>query len=215
MANTSILAAFERMWQHTVAALGNKIDASQAAGRKTSSGGEVFNDYEKNIATADCSHAEGYGTTASSLYQHVQGKYNIEDSEDKYAHIVGNGESNGTRSNAHTLDWDGNAWYAGSVESTGIKSNGNIEFGNTSNYLSWTTNDNTQIHMRPYAPTNVFQITMQNPGAGITEYGALSIYTNGKIELGGPLYTQGLVLKYKETYGSEADMYSIANPVEG
>lgn len=27
MANTSILAAFERMWQHTVAALGNKANA--------------------------------------------------------------------------------------------------------------------------------------------------------------------------------------------
>ena len=32
-----------------------------------------------------------------------------------YAHIVGNGESDTTRSNAHTLDWDGNAWYAGDV----------------------------------------------------------------------------------------------------
>lgn len=38
----------------------------------------------------------------------------------KYAHIVGNGESDSARSNAHTLDWDGNAWYAGSVEATSI-----------------------------------------------------------------------------------------------
>lgn len=192
----------------------------------------------KSVASGSASHAEGYSTVASGLrshaegngtvaagdIQHVQGRFNIVDTgtnsvspnkKGKYLHIVGNGKSDTQRSDAHRLDWDGNAWFAGSVESTGIKSNGNIEFGNTSNYLSWTTNDNTQIHMRPYAPTNVFQITMQNPGAGITEYGALSIHTNGKIELGGPLYTQGLVLKYKETYGSEADMYSIANPVEG
>lgn len=33
----------------------------------------------------------------------------------EYAHIVGNGADNETRSNAHTLDWEGNAWYAGDV----------------------------------------------------------------------------------------------------
>ena len=32
-----------------------------------------------------------------------------------YANIVGNGISDTKRSNAHTLDWDGNAWYAGDV----------------------------------------------------------------------------------------------------
>lgn len=33
----------------------------------------------------------------------------------EYAHIVGNGISEDTRSNAHTLDWNGNAWFAGDV----------------------------------------------------------------------------------------------------
>ena len=42
----------------------------------------------------------------------MQGKYNINDVDDKYAHIVGNGTSN-ERSNAHTIDWNGNAWFAG------------------------------------------------------------------------------------------------------
>ena len=45
----------------------------------------------------------------------MQGQYNIEDTENKYAHIVGNGEDDSVRSNAHTLDWKGNAWYAGKV----------------------------------------------------------------------------------------------------
>ncbi len=67
----------------------------------------------------DCAHAEGYNTIARSSYQHVQGKYNIEDTQGKYAHIVGNGTSS-SRSNAHTLDWNGNAWYAGTVEATAI-----------------------------------------------------------------------------------------------
>lgn len=35
--------------------------------------------------------------------------------EGKYVKVVGNGTSNKARSNAHTLDWEGNAWYAGDV----------------------------------------------------------------------------------------------------
>lgn len=60
------------------------------------------------------SHAEGFYTLAYSDYQHVQGQYNIEDTEDIYAHIVGNGNWE-TRSNAHTLDWNGNAWFSGDI----------------------------------------------------------------------------------------------------
>ena len=66
------------------------------------------------------SHAEGSGTKASSGNQHVQGKYNIEDTENKYAHIVGNGTSNTKRSNAHTLDWQGNGWYQGKLSQDGV-----------------------------------------------------------------------------------------------
>lgn len=78
-------------------------------------------------AEGDCSHTEGYSTIAGSKYQHVQGKYNIIDNNDVYAHIVGNGDtdhiynSDGThetvevRSNAHTIDWYGNAWFKGKI----------------------------------------------------------------------------------------------------
>ena len=66
-------------------------------------------------ALGDSSHTEGYGTTASSDYQHVQGKYNIPDSNNIYADIIGNGKSDTERSNASTVDWQGNVWYAGDV----------------------------------------------------------------------------------------------------
>lgn len=66
-------------------------------------------------ASGKYSHAEGNGTTASSDYQHVQGKYSIEDPSGAYADIVGNGTP-GRRSNAYTLDWEGNAWYSGTIE---------------------------------------------------------------------------------------------------
>ena len=65
------------------------------------------------------SHAEGYSTIASGKYQHVEGKNNIEDTTNTYVHIVGNGTSNAKRSNAHTLDWDGNGWYQGKLSQDG------------------------------------------------------------------------------------------------
>lgn len=71
-------------------------------------------------ATAEYAHAEGFQTSASSESQHVEGKYNIQDADSVYVHIVGNGSSSMDCSNAHTLDWDGNAWYAGTVEGTAM-----------------------------------------------------------------------------------------------
>ena len=69
---------------------------------------------ENTTASGHASFAEGFYTVASGNYQHAQGQYNIEDSDNKYAHIVGNGDLS-KRSNAHTLDWDGNAWFAGDI----------------------------------------------------------------------------------------------------
>lgn len=83
-------------------------------------------------ANGNYSHAEGGGTIASKDYQHVQGLNNIEDTMGIYAHIVGNGKTPENKSNAHTLDWDGNAWFAGDVENgNGVTMNGllsRIEF---------------------------------------------------------------------------------------
>lgn len=121
------------------------IDIPEGAyvGEARQNGAEVFNDYENNIATGSYSHAEGAYTEASGHWshsegyhakaygrfshaegwatkargeaQHVQGKYNIEDTAGTYAHIVGNGVSSAP-SNAHTLDWNGNAWYKGTIK---------------------------------------------------------------------------------------------------
>lgn len=81
-------------------------------------------------AYGENSHAEGLGTRAGSENQHVQGKHNIQDNAKKYAHIVGNGTEN-SLSNAHTLDWDGNAWFAGKVfvGGTGMDDPNAVELG--------------------------------------------------------------------------------------
>ena len=90
---------------------------SHAEGLNTTASGEKSHAEGWNTtASGNCSHAEGEGIKASTMHQHVQGKFNVEDSSGTYAHIVGNGTSDTARSNAHTLDWFGNAWYAGTVE---------------------------------------------------------------------------------------------------
>ena len=87
---------------------------SHAEGYNTTASGNCSHaEGNKTTAYGHYSHAEGNRTTASGDYSHVQGKYNIDDNN--YAHIVGNGYSNDTCSNAHTLDWEGNAWFAGDV----------------------------------------------------------------------------------------------------
>lgn len=88
--------------------------ASHAEGYETMAKGKGAHAEGGNTkASGYFSHAEGYHTTAIGEYQHVQGKYNIADTTN-YAHIVGNG-SEDEPSNAHTIDWEGNAWFAGNV----------------------------------------------------------------------------------------------------
>lgn len=65
------------------------------------------------VASGDYSHCEGHDTEAASECQHVSGKYNVVDSNDTYAEIIGNGTSDNARSNARTLDWQGNERLAG------------------------------------------------------------------------------------------------------
>ena len=120
-------------------------DADKLIGRQgVGNNAEIFNDYEENEAIGnyshveghkgfgsgfaahvegDCccaygpvSHAEGVGTIAEASAQHVQGQFNIPDENWAYAHIVGNGFNDSERSNAHTLDWLGNAWFAGNIK---------------------------------------------------------------------------------------------------
>lgn len=89
-------------------------DYSFAAGYNTMACGKASHAEGYNtLANEFASHAEGLNTTAAYC-QHVQGMYNIYDEQREYAHIVGNG-TDVLESNAHTLDWYGNAWYSGDV----------------------------------------------------------------------------------------------------
>lgn len=73
-------------------------------------------------ALGENSHASGEYTTASHRDQTVFGKFNVVDPSSQsaqaagtYIEIVGNGTSDSSRSNARTLDWNGNETLAGSL----------------------------------------------------------------------------------------------------
>ena len=90
---------------------------AHAEGHRSNAQGENAHAEGKDtVAKSINTHAEGFKTIANGAEQHVQGRYNIEDTDKKYAHIVGNGTGDDNRSNAHTVDWNGNAWFAGSIK---------------------------------------------------------------------------------------------------
>ena len=134
-------------------------DNSHAEGSGTNAGG-------KN------SHSEGEGTTALGDCQHVQGRNNIEDSENKYAHIVGNGIYWGTPSNAHTLDWEGNAWFSGKVRVGGSSWEDGYEF----NVPSYVNLENFYEDVDEYKHTNNEDLYIFN----FNKYGGFKInnYSN-------------------------------------
>lgn len=73
----------------------------------------------ETIASGANSHAEGFGTIAAGAYQHVEGIYNIPDSSNDFLHIVGNGMTEDSRSNAYTLDRFGNGRFGADVYAWG------------------------------------------------------------------------------------------------
>lgn len=115
--------------------------ASHAEGSTTAARGDYSHSEGRlTSANGEYAHAEGYNTHASSKYQHVQGKYNIEDENEVYAHIVGNGES-GALSNAHTVDWSGNAWFAGDVYVGGTSQNDGEQLATINDIAIFTGDD--------------------------------------------------------------------------
>ena len=97
--------------------------AAHAEGQYSTAAGDAAHaEGESTEARGDKSHAEGIGTIANSRSQHVFGEYNLADmyfeSKDqpgKYVEIVGNGSTVHGRSNARTLDWEGNETLAGKL----------------------------------------------------------------------------------------------------
>ena len=104
--------------QHTM----SQSYASHSEGYKTVALGYYSHSEGKDTeAVGYYSHASGNGTIARGQGQFVIGEYNIEQGttgqkvNTDCAFIVGNGTNDNLRSNAYTLDWNGNGVYAGKV----------------------------------------------------------------------------------------------------
>lgn len=139
------------------------VGGSNALIGNTASGFASYAGGIGSTASGECSVADGYGATASGSYSQSRGnhtiaqrksqlafgKYNIADTtgadgtvEGSYVEIVGNGTSSSARSNARTLDWNGNEELAGNI----ILKGGKIGDGKNANYkllipdtTSWTS----------------------------------------------------------------------------
>lgn len=81
-----------------------------------------------NYAIAEGTYSTAFGSNTNARYrsQFIFGEYNVLDNKSgasiptdrgNYVEIVGNGTSS-ARSNARTLDWDGNEWLAGKLEAS-------------------------------------------------------------------------------------------------
>ena len=89
----------------------------------------------------------------------------------------------------------------GAFPKAGGRIDGYIDFGQNSNGLAWTTNDGTIIRLRPYVPTNLFQITLAKPGAGETSPVMMS--SDGDISLSNvSIGRDGKIIRYWQTADS-------------
>lgn len=100
----------------------SEADSHAEGNGTTSSGSAAHAEGFTATASGDYSHAEGNSTIAKNKSQHVFGEFNIEDpstasfmQRGNYVEIVGNGTSNSAKSNARTLDWNGNEILAGKL----------------------------------------------------------------------------------------------------
>lgn len=128
----------------------------------------------RSSATGSDSAALGY-TDALGAYQFTHGRYNIEDESGIYACVVGNGTQVNKRSNAHTLDWSGNAWFAGDVY-TGSTSGTNKDDGSkklaTEEYVIEKVSENegdTSLGLTGVSPGQVLVVkTVDDNGKPLT-----------------------------------------------
>lgn len=115
----------------------------------------------RTIANGNMSHAEGENTISSKTAQHASGKFNIKDtgsgSYGTYVEIVGNGTDASNRSNARTLDWNGNEWVAGKVSA-----------GTVANPASVTADNDltTKKYVDDLTSSSVSAITTASLGVG-------------------------------------------------
>ena len=149
-----------------------------ASGTGSHAEGYVDNSSGDTIAAGNGSHAQNYGTRALSNYQTALGKCNVADSNNTYAVIVGNGTADNARSNALTIDWNGN------VEC------GNVECGNVNGTATQSTgtlaSSDNQTALGKYNVSdanNTYAVIVGNGTADNARSNAFAVTWDGTIVL--------------------------------
>ena len=157
--------------------------AAHAEGTDTEAYGTASHAEGANTrAQGDYSHAEGQGTIARAIGSHVQGKYNIEDTGLKFAHIVGGGTSDTDRKNIHTVDWSGNAWYAGKI-TVGIEPTDDMDVATKKYVDSLCGGEGGSIAISGASVGQIAQIAAVDENGVPTEWAPVDMPSGDKWEL--------------------------------
>lgn len=120
---------------------------------------------------ANSAVALGEGTKAYSDFQLVHGKFNDLDANNIYAHIVGGGKYNEPK-NIYTLDWEGNAEFAGSIKTNAVPETNNslinLEYFNSNipiKFFPYTELDDktVSICVNDLDPYTIYKVKMERP----------------------------------------------------
>lgn len=131
------------------------------------------------------SHAGGVGTIAKNDYQTVIGRYNANKNS---AFIIGNGSSDTERSNALTVDWDGNITGKSLISANNLK----LGFGSSNIFKPYFTKGDSitlTIYAVGYVTTGGKEVAMYVPlsrpiiaggSVSVASVNGLTIRQNGK-----------------------------------
>lgn len=128
--------------------------ATQASGQysvatgNSKASGNYSHAENKSVAKGLCSHAEGCATAGSS-YQHAEGKFNIEDANGIFQHIVGAGAKVSSPSTISAGDWNGNEYLAGNLYV------GCNDFTTTANGLTTANAGGSKVATESYVDTAI------------------------------------------------------------
>ena len=120
---------------------------------------------------ANSAVALGEGTKAYSDFQLVHGKFNDLDANNIYAHIVGGGKYNEPK-NIYTLDWEGNAEFAGSIKTNAVPETNNslinLEYFNSNipiKFFPYTELDDKTVNIcvNDLDPYTIYKVKMERP----------------------------------------------------
>ena len=107
-----------------------------------------------------CSPAGGVGTIAKNDYQTVIGRYNANKNS---AFIIGNGSSDTERSNALTVDWDGNITGKSLTSANDLK----LGFGSSNIFKPYfTKGDSITLTINSVNPSS-FRAAIVGSGCGV------------------------------------------------